>query len=231
MRPVVLVHGAWHGAWCWAALQAELDRRGVASYAVDLPGHGASTLPAGDMYGDADHVVATLRALSGLGAPVLVGHSYAGAVITEAAIRSDVAIDHLVYVAAFALDEGESVFDVVNNVAGGPVRLSEAMQSDGAGSFVLDGGDATRQALYGASPPDVVAAALARLDVQPATGSPRAELGSTYVVCNGDDAVHPQQQAAMAERCGARVTLDSDHSPFLSAIPALADVIEGRARA
>ena len=42
-RPIVLVHGAVHGAWCWAALQTELDRRGVPSYAVDLPGHGAST--------------------------------------------------------------------------------------------------------------------------------------------------------------------------------------------
>ena len=48
-RPILLVHGAWHGAWCWAALQAELDRRGVASWAVDLPGHGLSTEPLGDL--------------------------------------------------------------------------------------------------------------------------------------------------------------------------------------
>ena len=51
--PIVLVHGAWHGAWCFAALQAELDKRGVPSYAVDLPGHGISDRPLGDLHGDA----------------------------------------------------------------------------------------------------------------------------------------------------------------------------------
>ena len=40
---VVLVHGAWHGAWCYAALQAELDQRGIASLAIDLPGHGLAS--------------------------------------------------------------------------------------------------------------------------------------------------------------------------------------------
>ncbi|MPY95620.1 MAG: alpha/beta fold hydrolase, partial [Acidimicrobiia bacterium] len=52
-RPIVLVHGACHGAWCWAAVQAELDRRGVPSYAVDLPGHGTSLAPLEDLHGDA----------------------------------------------------------------------------------------------------------------------------------------------------------------------------------
>src|SRR5690606_3684632 len=117
MSPVVLVHGAWHGAWCWAALQAELDRRGVPTYAVDLPGHGASLLPLGDLYGDAEHVAAVLAALAGRGPAILVGHSYAGAVVTEAAVRAPVPVGHLVYIGAFALDEGESVFDALKNVA------------------------------------------------------------------------------------------------------------------
>ena len=43
-KTVVLVHGAWHGAWCWSALQAELDRRGVPSLAVELPGHGTEPI-------------------------------------------------------------------------------------------------------------------------------------------------------------------------------------------
>ncbi len=79
---VVLVHGAWHGAWCWAAVQAELDGRGLASLAVDLPGHGASTLPFTDLAGDAAHVADVVaRAARPV---VLVGHSYGGAVIGEA---------------------------------------------------------------------------------------------------------------------------------------------------
>ena len=109
-RHVVLVHGAWHGAWCWASLQAELERRGVPSLAVDLPGHGASTAPLSDLYGDAAEVsnVLTMLRDRGVTDPVLVGHSYGGAVITEASHRTPLA-SHLVYIAAFALNSGESV--------------------------------------------------------------------------------------------------------------------------
>ena len=97
---VVLVHGAWHGAWCFAALQAELDSRGIPSLAVDLPGHGASTAPLGDLHGDAAALTEVLRTVRG--PVVLVGHSYGGAVISQAAIPSNVV--HLVYLAAFVLD-------------------------------------------------------------------------------------------------------------------------------
>ena len=45
---VVLVHGAWHGAWCWEPVVEGLARRGVAALAVDLPGHGADPGPLGD---------------------------------------------------------------------------------------------------------------------------------------------------------------------------------------
>src|SRR4051794_4678303 len=80
-RPIVLVHGAFHGAWCWAALQTELDRLGVPSYAIDLPGHGASTAPLEDLHGDADAVARLLEAIDD--EVVLVGHSYGGAVIGQ----------------------------------------------------------------------------------------------------------------------------------------------------
>ena len=61
---VVLVHGAWHGAWCWAALQSELDSRGIASLAIDLPGHGASLDDFGDLVGNADYVARILAKLA-----------------------------------------------------------------------------------------------------------------------------------------------------------------------
>ena len=46
---VVLVHGAWHGAWCWQRVLAGLAQRGVSAHAIDLPGHGQSTEPLGDL--------------------------------------------------------------------------------------------------------------------------------------------------------------------------------------
>ena len=88
-------------------------------------------------------------------------------------------------------------------------------------------------ALYNECPDAAVAAALQRLSPQPmvtmtepADGDPRATTSSTYVVCARDRAVHPDHQATMAARCDTRVDIDTDHSPFVSAVNELADVLE-----
>ena len=237
-RPVVLVHGAWHGAWCWASFQAELDRRGVPSFAIDLPGHGASTEPLGGLHDDAAALGRALDRLGELGHDdiVLVGHSYGGAVITHATSgRNDIA--HLVYVAAFALDDGESVMSALGSFDRREVALGAAMvPADDGASSTLDPSKAAT-ALYGHCGADAVAAALPRLSPQPSAtmvetvaGSPRESMPSTYVMCTQDSTVHPDHQAVMAARCAMQVTIDTDHSPFLSAIGDLADVVETIAR-
>jgi pimeloyl-ACP methyl ester carboxylesterase len=233
---VVLVHGAWHGAWCWAALQAELDRHGVASIAIDLPGHGASTLPLSDMYGDARHVADVVKQV---GRPVvLVGHSYGGAVITEAAHilgGSDNSglhpVEHLLYLAAFCLDEGETVMSIATSPVGGPVLLGQAMLPGPEGTTVLDP-DKAHAALYASCSPEISAAAVARLSPQPmvtfgqpVTGAPWKDIPSTYVVCERDEAVHPGHQRRMAARCGHVHVFDTDHSPFVSATNDVARII------
>ncbi len=233
-RPVVLVHGAWHGAWCWATFQAELDRRGITSYAIDLPGHGTSLEPLGGLYHDAAHLAATLDHLD-LTDAVLVGHSYGGAVITQAATgRSDLA--HLVYVAAFALDAGESVMGTLRSLDRHDVDLSAAMQFHDDGTSTLDP-ELAAAALYGSCSPEAVAAALPRLTPQPSAtmtedvaGAPRDTITSTYVRCLQDRAIHPEHQAVFAARCTANVELDTDHSPFVSMPTALADIVEAVAR-
>ena len=233
-RPVVLVHGAWHGAWCWATFQGELDRRGIPSYAIDLPGNGASLEPLGDLHHDAAHLAATLDYLD-LTDAVLVGHSYGGAVITQAAVgRSDLA--HLVYVAAFALNAGESVLGTLLSFDRHDVDLGAAMRFHDNGTSTLDPELATA-ALYGACSPEAAAAALPRLSPQPipvvteeVTGTPRDTIASTYVRCLQDRAVHPEHQAVFAARCTTHVNLDTDHSPFVSMPAALADILEPIAR-
>ena len=163
-RPVVLVHGAWHGAWCWATFQAELDRRGITSYAIDLPGHGTSLEPLGGLDQDAAHLATILDHLD-LTDAVLVGHSYGGAVITQAAAgRSDLA--HLVYVTAFALNAGESVMGALRSLDPHDVDLGAAMQFHSDGTSTLDPRLAVA-ALYGSCSPEAIAAALPRLSPQP----------------------------------------------------------------
>ena len=231
--PILFVHGAWHGAWCWAALQAELDRRGIASYAVDLPGHGASTLPLGDLHADAAFVAATITALDR--DLVLVGHSYGGAVIGEACAETD-HVRHLVYLTAFVLDTGESVMGLLMSLPRADVALGAAMRQREDGTSVLDPA-AAAPALYGNCPPDVAAAAVQRLSPQPGatmsettTAAGWATIPSTYVRCTDDRAVHIEHQTIMASRCDAVHTLHTDHSPFISAVVDTADILEQVAR-
>lgn len=233
-RRVVLVHGAWHGAWCFSALQSALDDMAVPSFAIDLPGHGVSTEPLTDLYGDARHVA---EVLDRLGEPVvLVGHSYGGAVITEAAtLHPDVA--HVVYLTAFALQQGESVSDVINAVRDAKVQLGAAMRFRDDGTSVLDAETAV-PALYADCPPAAVTAALPRLSPQPmanfgqpVTGSPLGSIPSTYVRCLRDQAVHIAHQDLMATRCDRTVTFDCDHSPFMSRVDDTAHLLAGIAKA
>jgi pimeloyl-ACP methyl ester carboxylesterase len=231
---VVLVHGAWHGAWCYAALQAELDQRGIASLAIDLPGHGASTLPLSDLHGDAQHVAEVVAALDR--PVVLVGHSYGGAVISEAAVRvarvGTGPVRHLVYLTAFALDEGESIGSLLGSLPRVSVALSAAITPRDDGTSVLEPGAAV-PALYGSCPPAVAAASVARLSPQPmitfgqpVTGAARDGMPTTYVVCTEDQAIAVEHQQAMSSRCDTVVTLHTDHSPFVSMVGDTADAIE-----
>lgn len=234
---VVLVHGAWHGAWCYSALQAELDRRGVASYAVDLPGHGVSGEAGGDLATDALALRSALRALAGRGVRrvILVGHSYGGAVISQYAgnvhSNEEPEVEHLIFLAAFALADGESVISALGSFPHHDVDLSAAIMSGPEGHSVLDATKAI-PALYGSCDRAAASAAVARLTSQPMATmtqaierSPLGDIQSTYVVCSLDRAVHPDHQQIMANRCDFTFVLETDHSPFLSMTKDTADII------
>lgn len=236
-RHIVLVHGAWHGAWCFSALQSELDRRGVPSHALDLPGHGASTEPLGSLDDDVEAVRRFLGVLAGRGVsgPVLVGHSYGGAVVSAAA-ADESSVDSLVYLAAFALRQGESVMSAMGGFPRHEVALGPAIRMLDDGTSVLDPALAG-PALYGSCSPAASAAAMERLTPQPMAtmttelrASGLGRLRSTYVVCSEDRAVHPVHQRIMAERCTNSLTLATDHSPFLSMVVETADILENCAR-
>ncbi len=132
---VLLIHGAWHGAWCWAPLQQALDQLGIPSHAIDLPGHGISPLPLGDLHGDAAAVVEALEALPS--DTLLIGHSYGGAVISQAAAHSD-RIAHLMFIAAFALEAGESVNGFLRSAPRHKVELASIMVPTDEGATTLD---------------------------------------------------------------------------------------------
>jgi len=229
-KTVLLVHGAWHGAWCYAALQSELDRRGVPSLAVDLPGHGVSNLPLGDLYADAQLVADTLARING--PVVLVGHSYGGAVITEAASRYSKNIDHLVYLTAFALEEGEALMPYLQSLPHAEVPLGGAIRPNAEGTASTVDPAFTKAAFYAECPEGTTEASNARLCpqpfatfMQPVTGSPRKSIQSTYIECTLDGAIAYAHQQIMSKRCNNIVTLETDHSPFASRPAETADIL------
>lgn len=232
---VVLVHGAWHGAWCWERVVAGLEARRVPAVAVDLPGHGDDPRPLGDLHDDAASVGAVL---DGLEPPVvLVGHSYGGVVVTEAGVHP--AVSRLVYLCALVPDAGESAATVAQafeSVDAGPgSRLVDAVRIDDAGLVTVDPAGAAA-ALYNECDDATAAWAMARLGPQrfvtleqaPAAVAWR-DRPALYVVCGRDRAVPPSLQAELARRCGDTVTWPSDHSPFLSRPADVVDLLAGLA--
>lgn len=237
---VLLVHGAWHDARCFDRVVAALDERGVPAVAIDRPGHGASTEPLGDLATDAE---AARRAIAAIDGPVvLVGHSYGGAVISEAGDAPNVA--HLVYLCALVLDTGEScgtagANDGIREAVGGGSDLGTpgAIQLHDDGTMTVDAAIAP-EAFYADCDPDTVAAAVAQLQPQAAatlaataTRAAWRTTPSTYVVCSEDRAIAPSLQRFLARRCTHTIELPASHSPFLSMPERLADELARIARA
>jgi pimeloyl-ACP methyl ester carboxylesterase len=235
----VLVHGAWHGGWCWEPVVVELEGRGYPARTIDLPSRGN---PAGDLHGDA---TAVRELVESLGRPVvLVGHSYGGAVITEASSGA-ANIKHLVYLTAVVPDVGESVLEAGNAAleeAGGTPVTEQVATTDDAASDVMeiheDGTMSCRpdravDLFYHDCDPGVAARAVAALVPQPAAtfsqgpnGAGWKEHPSTYVVCTEDHVLDEVGQRNFARRCNDVVVLSTSHSPFLSDPAGVADIVE-----
>jgi len=108
----ILVHGSWLDSRCWAAVETALRRRGNTVQSVQLPGHGGSTTSRPEI-NLALYVETVLGAASQTSEPsVLVGHSMAGVVISQAAEQAPEQFSTLVYVAAYLPTSGQSLNDL-----------------------------------------------------------------------------------------------------------------------
>jgi pimeloyl-ACP methyl ester carboxylesterase len=223
-RSVLLIHGAWHGAWCWEPVLQRLEDSGIDIAAIDLPGHGEDAHAVGDLASDAARVCKELDKFED--GVILVGHSYGGAVITQAGAHPVVV--HLVFLAAFPLEEGETCASAAANEPDA-IRISHKGRPNLGSGFIegpvgmisLDPPVAA-QCLYNDCDEDTTAWALARLGPQALVTLQQSpteiswrDKASTYAVCTNDMAVHPDLQRVLARRCRSVVEWPSDHSPFL----------------
>jgi pimeloyl-ACP methyl ester carboxylesterase len=220
----LLVHGAWSGAWCWRDVGVELDQRGVLWKAVDLPSSRKGADPA---TGLAQDVAAVAALADGDGPYVLVAHSYGGAVVADVAARIP-NLERCMYVAALIPSPGESATDVAQRLQV-PTLLDDAIEVDG--DYLRLNSDAAIPALYGDCSVATAKWAVDQLSTQTLASlrSPRqSENGRTekiYVRCTNDHAIDPQIQQLMSEECDFALSIESEHSPFLSQPSQFCDVI------
>ena len=221
IRNVVLVHGAFADGSGWKPVADILHKDG---YTVSVVQEPLTSL--------ADDVAATNRILDRQSGPVvLVGHSYGGAVITEAGNNARVA--SLVYVAAFAPDEGETLGPLLGSIP----AAATSMAPTADGYVLVD--QAQFPADFAADLPPAEAQFMAISQVPlnstilgtPITAPAWKTKPSYGVVATQDRMINPDLERSMYKRAGARVTeIKSSHAVFLSQPRAVADVIEQAAR-
>jgi pimeloyl-ACP methyl ester carboxylesterase len=228
---VVLVHGAFADSSGWEAVATQLMDQGYPVLAFSNPLR--------DPISDGAYLRAFLSTIEG--PVVLVGHSYGGAVITNAATDNP-AVRSLVYVAAYALDEGESVGEA-NLLGGGHTTVTDHLvfrpipdQPTNADAYIDPAwfGELFAQDLPARTTRFMAASqrpgALSALQTE--SGPPAwAEIPSWYVVATQDRIIPPEAERAMAERAGSRVVeVDSSHVVMMSNPRAVTKVIREAAR-
>jgi pimeloyl-ACP methyl ester carboxylesterase len=228
MTTFALVHGSWHGAWCWELLTPLLKQEGHGVVTMDLPCDDGSA--SFETY--ADVVCAALGQCDD--DVVLVGHSISGPAVALVAARRPV--HHLVYLCAAVPDIGRSVRDQWRDEPDmlNPVYVKGLSEPDGQSRTTWVDLELARVVLCADCDEPTAKAALNRLRPQaryPSTVPfPLAELPAvscTSVVCTEDQMVGPDWSRRVArDRLGAElIELPGSHSPFLSRPKALADVL------
>jgi len=132
MATFVLVHGGWHGGWCWKRVTPHLQAAGHVVYAPTLTGLGERSHLASPEINLSTHIQDILNVLiyEELTDVVLVGHSYSGMVIAGVADRAPERVTRLVYLDAFVPEDGQSLQDILRPPYGEGVNL-EALSVDG----------------------------------------------------------------------------------------------------
>ncbi len=230
---VLLVHGAFADASSWTGVIAHLQTAGIDVVAPANPLRGLSA--------DARYIASVAEEIDG--PTVLVGHSYGGAVITVAAALASNVVG-LVYVTAFALDEGESVLDLSarfpDSLPTAALRPAACPDANGEpiAELYIDRDAFPR--VFAADLPCSVASVTAATQ-RPIASAALEERASAvawktlqcwYVVATADRVIHPDAQRFMAERADARtLEVDASHAVATSQPALVADQIHEAALA
>jgi pimeloyl-ACP methyl ester carboxylesterase len=228
MARIVLVHGAFGGAWCWEPVIAPLEATGHSVEAFDLPGCGEDGTPIADVTLAlcANRVCEVLAQRPERA--VLVAHSMGGAVVTQAAAFCPERIDSLVFVCAFMPASGQSLLDLTHLPEGASDMIQANLVIEGDPPVARLSDEAAAEAIYNGCTSEQVAWAVARRTPQPV--APFADpvegdddalvsIPRAYILTRRDNSIPPPLQRRMIREhpCRRVIELDADHAPYLSA--------------
>ncbi|HVC69269.1 MAG TPA: alpha/beta hydrolase [Acidimicrobiales bacterium] len=234
----VLIHGGFHGAWCWSRTITELENLGHEAIAIDIPGHGERVHEEATMAGRLDAVLAVLQA-----GDVLVGHSGGGLEITRAADAAPELVSHVVYLAAALPLESQLMQEALVYRDDGSTNadydvsgMLEHLHINEDGSMALADVEGAWGLFYHDCDEVTARWAFAQLTPEKAGDTattpisvPRfwhAELPRSFIVCLQDRAQPRWLADVTARRLGVEpLTIDTSHSPFLSRPAELAQLL------
>ncbi len=237
MANFVLVHGGFHGAWCWAKVGPLLSERGHGAVALDMPGNGADMTPHDQITMEC-YAQKICGALETADEPViLVGHSLGGMSISLAAERHPERIKRLIYLAGFVPSDGQSLLSSVRETSTVPPGTPTFEDGWKGLTQPVPPKEECVARFYNDCSEEDIAFALPRL--KPQVNAPRitpvhltdARFGSVpriFIACEKDNAMTPERRKAVAEHGGCEkvLSLPTGHSPFFSEPEMLAVMLD-----
>lgn len=235
----VLIHGGFHGAWCWSRTISELQGLGHEAIAIDIPGHGRRVDEAATMANRLEAVLDVLQP-----GDVLVGHSGGGLEITRAADAAPERVGHLIYLAAALPLEGLLMQEaLVYRDDGGPAGDYDAagmlkyLRFGDDGSISFADAEGARELFYHDCDEPTWRWAFEQLTperVGDTATTPvsvptfwEADLPRSFIVCLQDRAQPRWLADVTARRLGVEpLAIDASHSPFLSRPAELAQLLD-----
>lgn len=227
----VLIHGGFHGAWCWSRTIPELERLGHEGVAIDLPGHGTRSHEERTFDGRLEAMAAIIES-----GDVLVGHSGGGFDITMAANAEPDLVNHVIYLAAALPREGRTFSESLVQ-RDGPIASNDAVDEVTGmmqyldfgenGSMWFNSPEGARQLFYHDCDDATVQWAFEHLTPEaPGPDGDRAvfvpqfweaDLPRSYIICTEDKAQPKWLADLNSRRLGVEpLMIGGSHSPFLS---------------
>jgi pimeloyl-ACP methyl ester carboxylesterase len=234
LKTYMLIHGAWHGAWSYDQTRALLEQTGAQVITFDLPGHGEDKTEIARVTMQA-YVDRVKQELAKVTAPVvLVGHSLAGFIVSQAAEELPDRVEKLIFIAAMVPYGGKTVFDEVSEDSKSELVQNLIFAEDRSWATVSE--ETLKTVVYnGATTPQIQSAApkLVPQAMQPffavATTTEKAfgQIKKAYIVCEKDKIFSSEAQRRLMDqiRCSRSHSLSTGHVPQVEDPAALANAI------